>query len=413
MTSLARYERLSAASWRVLAAIAAFGVAAAAASSAHSVTAFVVGCAGCLAVLDAGLILARSAGHVVMQSTSLDTARSADRLRALIDAVGTALFVLDARGRIIVANRAARTLAGADISRIDDIAVLGPATVAELRALPPGARRIVRAGDGRSLLAWSGSFAVPDEPMQRLLSLQWVAGELDAVETEAWHSMTRVLTHEMMNSLTPIVSLAESLAGQTGTANPAITTIARRASQLLRFVESYRALGDLPDPAEVRFDLALLLADLKQGMAAELEASGVEICLSEAQTPVIITGDPDLLERAISNLVRNSIEAAQGESKPLVSVALDTNANGVSLSIRDNGVGIPAERLAEIFVPFFTTKANGSGIGLTLARQIAALHGGTLLVRPVEHGSHLELFLPLGPLERSPLRGDEPSRQKT
>jgi two-component system nitrogen regulation sensor histidine kinase NtrY len=256
----------------------------------------------------------------------------------------------------------------------------------------------VHAGDGRSLFVWSGAFAVSGEAPQRLLSLQWVAGELDAVETEAWHAMTRVLTHEMMNSLTPIVSLAESVAElpeRDKAVAPALATIARRAMHLLSFIERFRAIGSLPSPTLSSIDLATLLADIVATVKPEFAAIGIEVALRADKSFVTIMADHDLLERAILNLLRNAADALQGKKQARVDVELVVMPSGITIAICDNGPGIGLERLNDIFVPFFSTKPNGSGIGLPLARQIASSHGGTLIAKPMAQGSCFELHLPI------------------
>lgn len=398
MDSRLGYGQASAICWRLLIAIAAACAAIGAAASHHLVTALILVLVVMLAVADICVALVRPRGTFLAPPADLGAVREADRLRALVDAVGTSLFVLDAQGRIVMANRAARSLAGTNVARLGDIAALGPAALAAVRELPAGARRILRSEDGRSLLAWSGSFAVPGEAPQHLLSLQWVAGELDAVEIEAWHAMTRVLTHEMMNSLTPIVSLAESLVslpGHSPRTARALATIARRSAHLLRFIERYRILGDLPQPAPVEFDLAMLLTDMVQAMEAELAGAGVILSLRTPAGPARITADPDLVERALINLLRNAIEASQGGTAPPIEIVLSAGRTDLTVRIRDYGSGILPDRLEDIFVPFFSTKSGGSGIGLPLARQIASLHGGMLVARPMSRGACFELHLPL------------------
>jgi two-component system nitrogen regulation sensor histidine kinase NtrY len=398
MDSLANYHRASAIGWRLLIAAAATTAALATASSGHFATAFLLALAALLALLDIAVSTVRPAVRQLLPSADIGAAAEVDRLRALLDAVSTALFVIDAQGRILLTNRAGRRLAGTDIARIDDIEVLGLPAITTIRALPPGARRIVHAGDGRSLFVWSGAFAVSGEAPQRLLSLQWVAGELDAVETEAWHAMTRVLTHEMMNSLTPIVSLAESVAElpeRDKAVAPALATIARRAMHLLSFIERFRAIGSLPSPTLSSIDLATLLADIVATVKPEFAAIGIEVALRADKSFVTIMADHDLLERAILNLLRNAADALQGKKQARVDVELVVMPSGITIAICDNGPGIGLERLNDIFVPFFSTKPNGSGIGLPLARQIASSHGGTLIAKPMAQGSCFELHLPI------------------
>lgn len=255
----------------------------------------------------------------------------------------------------------------------------------------------MRAKDGRNLLAWCGSFTVPGAAPQRLLSLQWVAGELDAVEIEAWQAMTRVLTHEMMNALAPIVSLTESLAALPGHAPQtarALATIERRATHLLGFVERYRQLGDLPRPVPKAFDLSVLVTDVAQSTMSLLEDIGIRLYLSLPAKPARIIADPELLERALANLLQNAADAVRGQQSPRITIELTSERTETILRVRDNGSGIPVDRIDEVFVPFFTTKEGGSGIGLSLSRQIAAAHHATLMAVPSEEGACFELRIP-------------------
>lgn len=399
MDSPARYDQLSRICWRSLVLVAGCWSAVAAWQTGHSVTALLLTGVGLLAAGDIVAAVSPRPPGALAPTGDLAVERTVERLRALLDAVGTALFAIGDDGRIGFANRAANSLAGAEIMRLDDATILDASAVASLRALPTGARRIVRARDGRSLLAWAGSFTVPGERPQRLLSLQWIAGELDAVEIEAWHAMTRVLTHEMMNSLTPIVSLAESLADGAAhgeAARAASVTIARRGSHLLRFVERYRALGDLPRPAPVAFDLASFVEDLAQSMATTFASADITITVEIGDGPAMILGDPDLIERAIINLLHNAREAVEKKDCRVVRLTLARCADQWSIIVADSGPGISPEHAEDVFVPFFSTKPGGSGIGLPLARQIALMHGGSLTIAAHDcAGTWVDLRLPL------------------
>jgi two-component system, NtrC family, nitrogen regulation sensor histidine kinase NtrY len=395
MDSPAAYPRISTIGWRVvIAGVALWGAIQLLPSHRLATVA--------LLLIVALLALADLCFHVTRRAPlparpAITDAREADQLRALLDAVATALFVLDAQGRIVRCNRAARRMAGTMTARLEDVAALDAATISSIQALPAGARRLVRAKDGRNLLVWCGSFTVPGAAPQRLLSLQWVAGELDVVETEAWHAMTRVLTHEMMNALAPIVSLAESLAALPGhgpqTAR-ALATIERRASHLLGFVERYRQVGDLPRPVPVAFDLAALVSEIVEATRTTIKGANVAWSVTGSRRTALVMADPELIERAVVNLIRNAMEAVRDHPAPHIQIELKTDAGGTTIIVRDNGRGIPPDQIDDIFVPFFSTKAGGSGIGLPLSRQIAALHDGTLIVQPATSGACFQLNLP-------------------
>jgi len=157
-----------------------------------------------LLLVDAALILRkRPAFDRARPSEPTTNLQKLDQLEALLGAVNVALFMLSPEGRITYMNRAALRLAGTQAARLSDVGGAGDDAVADLEALIPGGRRVVVFDDGRTVLAWAGSVTAPSQSPQRLLSLQLVVGELDAVQIEAWQAMTRVLAHEMMNSLTP------------------------------------------------------------------------------------------------------------------------------------------------------------------------------------------------------------------
>jgi signal transduction histidine kinase len=314
-----------------------------------------------------------------------DKMREIAHMTALLDAVSVALVTMRADGRITLVNRAARKLAGEDVARLADMKVLGPAAAETIATLPDGARQLVSMADGRPMLAWVGSFAAPGEPSQKLLSLQAVTGELDAVQLKAWMDMTRVLSHEIMNSLTPVASLSESLGrmlarqGDPGQdVRDALTAIERRNQHLMNFVERYRRIADLPAPSPAMVDVAAFMAEIEAPMQARLAERGIGYRSTLPAADVSFRADPVLLAQVFINLLHNAADAAEMAAQPSVTFGAAREENGILFSVGDNGPGIAPERRQEIFVPFFTTKKNGSGIGLTLARQIVLAHGGQI-----------------------------------
>jgi signal transduction histidine kinase len=233
----------------------------------------------------------------------------------------------------------------------------------------------------------------------KIISLQDIHGELEAREVEAWQNLIRVLTHEIMNSATPISSLATtaaellaearerpqtdgSLDSAIDDAQDAVETIAKRSSGLVRFVESYRRLTRLPQPTLRRLAVDDLLSRVVQLMNPELERRGIAVSQSVAPRNLEIVADPDLLEQVLINLLRNALDALAAASNPQIRVRAEIDAGGHPvIAVEDNGHGMDEQVRQNIFVPFFTTKQNGTGIGLSLVRQIMRSHHGSVGVQ--------------------------------
>jgi nitrogen fixation/metabolism regulation signal transduction histidine kinase len=328
--------------------------------------------------------------------------RRIDHLEALLDNVAAALLVLNDAGQVVSANRAARQNLGAIPGALAAVTAFPPATAVRLRSLPPGGREIVRLADGQALLAQTAAFTTEGRRLT-LVSLQRLAGELDAVELKAWQDLTRVLAHEMMNSLTPILSLSESLGARLKAkgAKPAdladdAAVIARRSERVMHFVERYRALAELPAPELESIRAADLAASLDKLMAPMMDAAGVDYASRVAPPRLSLSADRELIEQALINLLKNALEAVRGRQAPAVRLAIRQDEAQLMLIVEDNGPGLPAEDPEAAFVPFFTTKEGGSGVGLTLARQIALAHGGRLEHAPRPGGGAVfRIWLPV------------------
>jgi nitrogen fixation/metabolism regulation signal transduction histidine kinase len=354
-----------------------------------------------LAVVGSDLPLARlgelpAASEPFERAASLLNAARAERqqqleyLQTLLDTVAAALIVVDADGRVTLANRAARALASGSVDRLDKIDALGASGARHLLALAPGAREIVSLAEGRRVFVSVSQFTVPGQPPRRLLSLQRIAGELDAVEVKAWQDMADVLAHEMMNSLTPIASLSESLetllrereqARDPEEVAGALEAIKRRSRGLMDFVARYRAVAELPAPQTQRVRMDEFFRGIDRLLAPTFRDRCVAYRSSVSPADLACVADPQLLEQAVINLLRNAADAVAGAREPRIEVTCELSDGRMVMAIADNGAGVPEARREQIFVPFFTTKAGGSGIGLNLARHVVLGHGGQLDVR--------------------------------
>ncbi len=304
-------------------------------------------------------------------------AQAQDHLQALLDTVTAALLILRDDGRVAAANRAARLLLREAGRRLSEYAAIGPSAAETISRLAPGARLVVQLANGQQMLASAVYFAGSGES-QRLVSLQAVMGELDAVQLKAWEDMSRVLAHEIMNSLTPIASLSETLSGMIRQENAspesveAIDTIVRRSQGLAGFVARYRQIAELPEPRLQAIPLRAFADQMQTLMAGRLAGIGFESRIEMES----VTADPDLMGQAVINLLHNAVDAVAAVEHPRIELACACQGDAVVISVSDNGRGVPPDHADDIFVPFFTTKPGGSGIGLAVVRQIALKHGG-------------------------------------
>jgi nitrogen fixation/metabolism regulation signal transduction histidine kinase len=338
-----------------------------------------------------------------LAATRAERQQRTDFLEALTDTVSAALLVVDDKGTVTAVNSAARTGLGAEPGAISAIGAFGSGTAQRLLDLPVGAREIVRLADQRAMLAQVSGFTAGGGA-RRLIALQSVSGDLDAVEVKAWQDLAGVLAHEMMNSLTPICALSERIADRLRATHPgagdaevieAADVIARRGHGLMHFVERYRRLTDAPAPVRVRTPAVDLVRRLDRLVEAMIGSDDIGYTSAVQPSWLTVEADPDLLEQAAINLLKNAVDAVRGRSGAKLRLTCSLEDEQVTLTVADNGPGLPVDDPEGAFVPFFTTKEGGSGIGLALARQIALAHGGRLEHRAsVPHGAVFQLILP-------------------
>jgi two-component system nitrogen regulation sensor histidine kinase NtrY len=225
----------------------------------------------------------------------------------------------------------------------------------------------------------------------RIISVHDISNELDAKELESWQKLIRVLSHEIMNSITPITSLSETLLNyfippekpldKKTVANTVkgLEVINERGTGLIRFVESYRKLTRLSKPVLKHVNLRNLIEHLLLLLENEADFQRIQFNV-ETETPDIgIKADEAQLSQVLINLIKNAMYAVKDITEPRISVRAHYSQNGrCEIQVIDNGPGIPPEIMEQIFIPFFTTKENGSGIGLSLSRQIMKNHGGSI-----------------------------------
>lgn len=309
-------------------------------------------------------------------------------LHRLLDHINTAVIVYKPDGRVELINPAARRLL--QLNRLVQIQDLPPACVALAQVLLaphlPRARTL-KIYDTCTLSVSFSRSIIHDEPII-IAALQDIRPELEAQEWEAWQSLMKVLTHEIMNSLTPITSLAEYVQ-QNLSANlspdevtdckQALDTIEKRSQGLVHFVQAYRSVLYLPQPTRKAFSIQELFQRLATLFKQEPLAQGIFISFDVRPSTLTLTADSALVEQAIINLALNAFYALHEVQEPILNcTARLTAENNIVIAIEDNGTGIPEEVREKIFIPFFTTRTGGSGIGLSLCRQIMQLHQGSI-----------------------------------
>jgi nitrogen fixation/metabolism regulation signal transduction histidine kinase len=328
---------------------------------------------------------------------------------ALADESPAALLLVDDEGRVTLSNKAARKLfnrlAG---TRIEDFAAYGPDLVAALEGGEAGVRKVVPLRIDNAAQRAMVSRASLDRLGRPLaiVAVQPIQQELSSVELAAQADLVRVLTHEIMNSMTPVVSLAESAArlmaqvasdGDSAItdARTAIETLARRAAGIMHFVEAYRAFSRAPVVEQRRFPAKPWAEELQRLFAASDAGRDVTLDLTVEPDDLALDADPDLLAQVVINLLKNGAEAAAGHSDaPRVSLAVRLLPGGKTMiAVGDNGPGIAPELAAEIFLPFFTTKSGGTGVGLSLARRIVTAHGGAIALGQSDAGALFEIVI--------------------
>ncbi|MTI20692.1 GHKL domain-containing protein, partial [Fulvivirga sp. RKSG066] len=335
-------------------------------------------------------------------------------LKNIVQHVGIGLITFNREGKIQIMNTAAKKLLKVNQAiMIDDLLEVDPNMVDIFKRLRTGGRDLIRleiGGDIVQLAVYAIELTLRGEEF-KLVSIQNIQNELEEKEMEAWQNLVRVLTHEIMNSVTPISSLANTVEDelQLQLANDqevnamsneevedihlAIQTIKKRSQGLIRFVQDFRNLTHIPKPKIKEIEVSCLINELLTLLKNEIESNGIQLKVHIDPENLTINADKELIEQVLINLIKNAIQAFDEQTNKLVEVKayIDEKSRPV-ISIKDNGSGIDEEALEKIFIPFFTTKKTGSGIGLSLSRQIMRQHQGVLGVKSkVDEGT--EFFL--------------------
>ena len=331
-------------------------------------------------------------------------------LKALVDHTPVPLMTVHADRSITLQNNAARRLFGAaHVTQLKDLMQFGASLHEAVEEAVPGQRELVTFSvegiEYKLTLAASENIVAGES--SRLISLQDIQTELNATEAEAWQDLVRVLTHEIMNSITPVTSLAATardvvndimekvepdspLRADLEDLRDAVHTVAQRGDSLTQFVTSYRQITRLAPPEKKRLRIGELFESVLRLVQAEWPAHAAILSARVEPAELDVYADRDLLEPVILNLLRNAFQATADVIAPRIELTARLNRRGnVVIGVSDNGPGVPADIATKIFVPFFTTKKEGSGVGLALARQVMTAHGGFVRVTDGDLGGAL------------------------
>lgn len=333
-------------------------------------------------------------------------------MKNIVHHVGIGLITFGKDGEVQIINTAAKKLLSINqLEKIDDLKELSPLLVESFVRLKTGGRDLIRLeinGDIVQLAVYAIQLTLRGEEF-KLVSIQNIQSELEEKEMEAWQNLVRVLTHEIMNSITPITSLATTVEDELKgismdseqitishedleDINLAVKTIRRRSKGLIQFVQDFRNLTHIPKPKLEEIHLGDLFDEIITLMKKEISKSDIKLSVTIDEN-MKIYADKVLITQVLINLIKNATQAFEDQSEKNIYVKayFGDKATPV-ISIRDNGTGIDEEALEKIFIPFFTTKKSGSGIGLSLSRQIMRQHKGVLGVKTkVDEGTEFLL----------------------
>lgn len=339
-----------------------------------------------------------------IQRLKIENRQQEQYFQTLLEHLATGIITYDNKGHIMHANSAARRLFSAEVlTHLSQIERIDQKLYKTINNIKPFERRLVALNNERGetqLSLKATSFGMKGTEFI-ILSVQDIKHELDEKELESWMKLIRVLMHEIMNSITPITSLSESISkiysknGEPVTpeevTSKAIDTtlqglnvIKDQGKGLMSFVESYRKLTRVPEPEKKIFKISDLLARVKVLYDSLEMSQKVDLMVSISNPDLELFADQNLISQVLINLLKNALEANENNPDARIAIVVGTDIdNRPELCVTDNGPGISEEKLEEIFVPFFTTKEKGSGIGLSISKQIMKVHGGNLKVRSV------------------------------
>lgn len=339
-----------------------------------------------------------------IQHLKIENREQEQYFRTLLEHLAAGIITFNEKGFILHSNSAAKKLLSMDVlTHLQQIEGKDRKLYDTIKDIKPFERKLIgfSSESGEIQLSLKATAIKTHENELIILSIQDIKNELDEKEIESWMKLIRVLMHEIMNSITPITSLSETLSniytkggtpilpsevdGKTiAVTLQGLNVIKDQGKGLMSFVESYRKLTRVPEPEKKKFKVSELIDRVKVLYDSLEKNNKIRFSVSVMNPDLEFFADQNLISQVLINLLKNAVEANENNDEAKILIAVNESFNWHhEICIIDNGPGIPAENLDEIFVPFFTTRENGSGIGLSISKQIMRVHGGNLKVRSV------------------------------
>ncbi len=339
--------------------------------------------------------------NTIIQNVKIENERTSQFLQSVVDHVDIGLLSYDMNRRIEIYNRAAKRYLNVQQPRqLSSLKTMNDELFKIINSIKPGQEILHKMKTGNLLqsILVKAIELKSESNVIKLVSFQDITNELDKKELDSWQRLIRVLTHEIMNSISPITSLTTVISGyfkkkDNDTPVPlekidhqivsktlsGLNTIEETGKGLLDFVDKYRSLTSLPKPNLSKFTIDSLFRKCKLLMESNIP-DNIKIIANVYPKDIAIEADYAQVEQILINLIKNAIEALSGKKNGTIQLKASYADDATLIQVEDNGTGIPNDIIEDIFVPFYTTKENGSGIGLSLSKQIMQNHNGTISV---------------------------------
>lgn len=328
-------------------------------------------------------------GHILYNVKS-ETAQQEKYYELILDCINTGVLVLNDNGAIYQKNNEALRLLGLNVlTHIRQLSKVDVTLMQKVEFCRTGEKLQITFNNERGTV--NLSIRVSDITIRkeylRILALSDINSELDEKEIDSWIRLTRVLTHEIMNSVTPITSLSDTLLSLSDTHDEEIRsglqTISTTGKGLLAFVESYRRFTRIPTPEPSLFYVKAFIDRMVELARHQNTCENITFHTDISPADLIVYADENLISQVVINLLKNAIQAIGTQAGGKIEISARCNdSEEVLIEIKNNGPAIPPEIADHIFIPFFTTKEGGSGIGLSISRQIMRLSGGSITLLP-------------------------------